>query len=76
MKIALVTVVIVVAVFMGGLWVGLRMSERPDSVSNAMLHEKVGQETADLRDRIEGVSAKIDILLNIATNSAARDFRR
>ena len=76
MKIALVTVALVAVIFIAGLLIGVRMADRPDPVTNTMLHEKVGQETADLRDRIDGVSAKIDILLNIATNSAARDFRR
>ena len=40
-----------------------------------MLQEKIDKESGELSKKIDGVDAKIDILLNIATN-AARDVRR
>ena len=77
MKYALVAVaaaVLVALIFLGGLWLGRRLIQ--DSVTPAMVGAKVEQEACDLRQRISGVDAKLDILLNIATNGAARDFRR
>ena len=77
MKIAIVAVVIAVVIFSAGTLIGFRLAERPDAVTNSMLQEKIEHEADDLRQRIGGVDAKIDILLNIATNTAAaRDFRR
>ena len=77
MKIAIVAVVIAIAIFSAGTLIGYRLAERPDAVTNSMLQEKIEHEAGDLRQRIGGVDSKIDILLNIATNSAAaRDIRR
>lgn len=77
MKIAIVAVVIAVVIFSAGTLIGFRLAERPDAVTNSMLQEKIEHEADDLRQRIGGVDSKIDILLNIATNTAAaRDFRR
>ena len=77
MKIAIVAVVIAVVIFSAGTLIGFRLAERPDAVTNSMLQEKIEHEAGDLRQRIDGVDSKIDILLNIATNAAAAsDFRR
>ena len=65
MRLAIVAVLIAVAIFVAGVFVGGRMSGgTPDAVTNSMLQEKI--------DRID---SKIDVLLNVATN-AVRDFRR
>jgi cytochrome oxidase assembly protein ShyY1 len=71
--VVLVTVLLVVLVFLGGMWVGSRANA--ETVSNAELHEKVNQEAASLNKRFDAVDAKLDILLNIATNAVGRDFR-
>ena len=76
MKIAIVAVVIAIAIFVAGTLIGYRLAEKPDAVTNSMLQEKIEQEAADLRGRIDGVGSKVDILLNIATNAVGRDFRR
>jgi len=70
--VVLVTVLLVVLVFLGGMWVGSRSNA--ETVSNAEIHEKVNQEAAILNKRFDSVDAKLDILLNIATNAANRDF--
>ena len=70
--VVLVTVLLVVMVFLGGMWVGARSNT--EAVSNAELHEKVNQEAANINKRFDSVDAKLDILLNIATNAANRDF--
>ena len=70
--VVLVTVLLVVMVFLGGMWVGARTNA--ETVSNAEIHEKVNQEAANLNKRFDVVDAKLDILLNIATNAAGRDF--
>jgi cytochrome oxidase assembly protein ShyY1 len=70
--VVLVTVLLVVLVFLGGMWVGTRANA--ETVSNAELHEKVNQEAANLNKRFDAVDAKLDILLNIATNAVGRDF--
>ncbi len=70
--IAFLAVILAALIFLGGLWVGSRANA--DSVSNAELHEKVNQESASLQKRFDSVDAKLDILLNIATNNVARDF--
>jgi len=70
--VVLVTVLLVVLVFLGGMWVGARANA--ETVSNAELHEKVNQEAAYLNKRFDSVDAKLDILLNIATNAVGRDF--
>ncbi len=72
--VALAAVVVAALVFMGGLWLGRRVEA--GGVSNAELHGKVEKEAAVLGRRLDGMDAKLDILLNIATNGAARDFRR
>ncbi len=71
--VVLVTVVLVVLVFLGGVWMGSRANS--DTVSNAEIHEKVNQEATSLNKRFDAVDAKLDILLNIATNAVGRDFR-
>ena len=76
MKIAIVAVVIAIAIFAAGTFIGYRMADQPDAVTHSMLQEKIEHESSDLRTRIDGVGSKVDILLNIATNGAARDFRR
>ena len=70
--VVLVTVLLVVLVFLGGMWVGTRANA--ETVSNAEIHEKVNQEAAILNKRFDAVDAKLDILLNIATNAVGRDF--
>ena len=70
--VVLVTVLLVVIVFLGGMWVGSRSNA--ETVSNAEIHEKVNQEAASLNKRFDAVDAKLDILLNIATNAVGRDF--
>ena len=71
--VVLLTVVLVVLVFLGGMWMGSRANS--ETVSNAEIHEKVNQESANLNKRFDAVDAKLDILLNIATNAVGRDFR-
>ena len=71
--VVLVTVLLVVMVFLGGMWVGARTNA--EKVSNAELHEKVNQEAANLNKRFDSVDAKLNILLNVATNAAGRDFQ-
>ena len=70
--VVLVTLLLVVMVFLGGMWVGSRSNA--ETVSNAEIHEKVNQEAASLNKRFDAVDAKLDILLNIATNAVGRDF--
>ena len=70
--VVLVTVLLMVLVFFGGMWVGARTNA--EKVSNAELHEKVNQEAANINKRFDSVDAKLDILLNIATNAVNRDF--
>ena len=70
--VVLVTVLLVVMVFLGGMWVGSRSNA--ETVSNAEIHEKVNQEAASLNKRFDAVDTKLDILLNIATNAVSRDF--
>ena len=76
MRLAIVAVLIAVAIFVAGVFVGGRMSGgTPDAVTNSMLQEKIDHETATLSEKIDRIDSKIDVLLNIATN-AVRDFRR
>ena len=70
--VVLVTVLLVVLVFLGGMWAGARANA--ETVSNAEIHEKVNKEAASLNKRFDAVDAKLDILLNIATNAVGRDF--
>ena len=72
--VAFLAVILAALIFMGGLWMGSRANA--EKVSNAEIHEKVNQETIGLHKRFDAVDAKLDILLNVATNSMARDFRR
>ena len=72
--VAFLAVILAALFFLGGLWMGSRANA--ESVSNAEIHEKVNQESAGIHKRFDAVDAKLDILLNIATNGAARDFRR
>ena len=72
--VALMAVILAVLIFLGGLWMGSRANA--EAVSNAEIHEKMDQEAASLHRRFDAVDAKLDILLNIATNNVARDFRR
>ena len=72
--VAFLAVILAALIFLGGLWMGSRANA--EAVSNAEIHEKMNQEAASLHRRFDAVDAKLDILLNIATNNIARDFRR
>ena len=76
MKIALITALVLMVVFIGGLYIGMRLTAQPDAVTNSMLQEKIDRETAGLNRRLEGMDSKLDILLNVATNGVSRDIRR
>ena len=76
MKIALITALVLIVVFIGGLIIGIRLTEKPDAVTNSMLQEKIDQDMAGLNRRLEGMDSKLDILLNVATNGVSRDIRR
>lgn len=71
--VAFMAVILAVLIFLGGLWIGSHANA--ESVSNAEIHEKVNQEAVGIHKRFDAVDAKLDILLNIATNNVARDFR-
>ncbi len=75
MKLVLVAVVVALAIFVIGTLIGYRLADRPDAVTNSMIQEKIEHESSGIMQRIDRVDSKIDILLNIATNGAARDFR-
>ena len=75
MKIVLITVAVVALIFAGGVFMGYRIADKPDAVTNGMLQEKIDGEAAGLNKRLDGMDAKLDILLNVATNSAPRDLR-
>ena len=64
-----------IVVFIGGLFIGMRLTEKPDAVTNSMLQEKIDQDMAGLNRRLEGMDSKLDILLNVATNGVSRDIR-
>ena len=51
--VVLVTVLLVVLVFLGGMWMGSRANS--ETVSNAEIHEKVNQESANLNKRFDAV---------------------
>ena len=76
MKIALFTALVLTVVFIGGLFIGMRLSEPPDAVTNSMLQEKINQDVTGLNQRLESMDGKLDILLNVATNGASRDIHR
>ena len=71
--VAIVAVVLAMLIFLGGMWIGSRSN---DSLSNLEVSAKVEQESSGLHRRLDSVDAKLDILLNIATNGVGRDFRR
>ena len=75
MKIALITALVLMVVFIGGLYIGMRLTAKPDAVTNSMLQEKIDQDVAGLNRRLEGMDSKLDILLNMATNRVNRDLR-
>ena len=75
MKIALITALVLTVVFIGGLFIGMRLTAQPDAVTNSMLQEKIDQDVAGLNRRLEGMDSKLDILLNVATNGVNRDIR-
>ena len=76
MKIALITALVLIVVFVGGLFIGMRLTAQPDAVTNSMLQEKIDHDVAGLNSRLEGMDSKLDILLNVATNADNRDVRR
>ncbi len=76
MKIALITALVLMVVFIGGLYIGMRLTAQPDAVTNSMLQEKIDHDVAGLNSRLEGMDSKLDILLNVATNGVSRDIRR
>ena len=76
MKIALITALVLILVFIGGLIIGIRLTEKSDAVTNSMLQEKIDQDMAGLNRRLEGMDSKLDILLNVATNGVNRDISR
>ena len=41
MKIALITALVLIVVFIGGLFIGMRLTAQPDAVTNSMLQEKI-----------------------------------
>ena len=76
MKIALITALVLIVVFIGGLFIGMRLTAKPDAVTNSMLQEKIDHDMAGLNRRLEGMDSKLDILLNVATNRVSLDIRR
>ena len=76
MKIALITALVLMVVFIGGLYIGMRLTAQPDAVTNSMLQEKIDHDMTGLNQRLESMDSKLDILLNVATNAVNRDIRR
>ncbi len=76
MKIALITALVLMVVFIGGLYIGMRLTAQPDAVTNSMLQEKIDHDVTGLNQRLESMDSKLDILLNVATNAVNRDVRR
>ena len=76
MKIALITALVLTVVFIGGLFIGMRLTAKPDAVTNNMLQEKIDHDVTGLNQRLESMDSKLDILLNVATNGVSRDIRR
>ena len=76
MKIALITALVLMVVFIGGLYIGMRLTAKPDAVTNSMLQEKIDHDMTGLNQRLESMDSKLDILLNVATNVVNRDIRR
>ena len=75
MKIALITALVLTVVFIGGLFIGMQLTAKPDAVTNSMLQQKIDHDMAGLNHRLEGMDSKLDILLNMATNRVNRDLR-
>ena len=75
MKIALITALVLIVVFIGGLFIGMRLTQKQDAVTNSMLQEKIDHETTGLNSRLDSMDSKLDILLNVATNGYGRDVR-
>ena len=76
MKIALITALVLIVVFIGGLYIGMRLTAQPDAVTNSMLQEKIDHDVTGLNQRLESMDSKLDILLNVATNRVSLDIRR
>jgi len=76
MKIALITALVLMVVFIGGLYIGMRLTAQPDAVTNSMLQEKIDHDMTGLNQRLESMDSKLDILLNVATNRVGLDIRR
>ena len=76
MKIALITALVLMVVFIGGLFIGMRLTAQPDAVTNSMLQEKIDHDVTGLNQRLESMDSKLDILLNVATNRGSLDIRR
>ena len=76
MKIAVITALVLMVVFIGGLYIGMRLTAKPDAVTNSMLQEKIDQDVSGLNQRLESMDSKLDILLNVATNGVSRDIHR
>lgn len=76
MKIALITALVLMVVFIGGLYIGMRLTAQPDAVTNSMLQEKIDHDVTGLNQRLESMDSKLDILLNVATNRVSLDIRR
>ena len=76
MKIALITALVLIVVFIGGLYIGMRLTAQPDAVTNSMLQEKIDHDMTGLNQRLESMDSKLDILLNVATNRVSLDIRR
>ena len=76
MKIALITALVLMVVFIGGLFIGMRLTAKPDAVTNSMLQEKIDHDVTGLNQRLESMDSKLDILLNVATNRVSLDIRR
>ena len=76
MKIALITAIVLTVVFIGGLFIGMRLTAQPDAVTNSMLQQKIDHDVTGLNQRLESMDSKLDILLNVATNAVNRDVRR
>ena len=76
MKIALITALVLMVVFIGGLYIGMRLTAQPDAVTNSMLQEKIDHDVTGLNQRLESMDSKLDILLNVATNGVSRDIHR
>ena len=73
MIVAIAVMILAILIFAGGFWFGGRGNADP--ISNSDIHAKVEQESNGLHSRLDSMDAKLDILLNIATNVSIRDLR-